>query len=70
MTNIAVDCGTDRNSLNLACVRNMCYFPPPPGEEWRIPLVKELLDIKDEQLEVPGISTEDIDQIIEEICCN
>ena len=70
VTNIAVDCGTDRKSLNLACVRSMCCFSPPPGEEWRIPLVKELLDIKDEKLEVPGISTEDIDQIIEDICCN
>ena len=70
VTNIAVDCGADRMSLNLTCVRNMRYFPPPPGEEWRIPLVKELLDIKDEKLEVPGISTEDIDLIIEEICCN
>ena len=35
-----------------------------------IQLVKELLDVKNEKLEVPGITLEDVDQIIEEICCN
>ena len=70
MNNIVVDCGTERKSLNLSCTTSLRYFPSPLGEEWRIQLVKELLDDKNEKLEVPGITLENVDQIIEEICCN
>ena len=68
VTNIAVDCRTDRSSLDLGSLKNMSYFPPPLGEEWRIPLAKELIEIRDGKLDVSGVSREAIEEMIDEVC--
>ena len=70
VTNIAMDCRTERNDLNISAIKNLSYFQPPPGEQWRIPLVRELIDIRDEEIVVPGVSSEDVHQMIDEVCCN
>ena len=68
VTNIAVDCRTDRSSLDLGSLKNMSYFPPPLGEEWRIPLAKELIEIRDGKLDVSGVGQEAIEKMIDEVC--
>ena len=70
VTNIAMDCHTERNDLDISAIKNLSYFQPPPGEKWRIPLVRELLDIRDEEIVVPGFSIEDVQQMLDEVCCN
>ena len=44
------------------------WFPVPPEELWRIPLLHELLGVRNGSLEVPGVYHEDIKNIIDEIC--
>ena len=44
VSRIAVDCKIGNKELiTPADARKLCYFPPPSGEEWRIPLLLELL---------------------------
>ena len=65
---IAVDCQVERENLNYRHAKNIKYFSPPPGEMWRIPFLGELLEIRNGKIQVPGVSCEDIKEIIEEIC--
>ena len=65
---VAVDCGVERINLNWRDAKNAQYFPVPPEELWRIPLLHELLGVRDGSLEVPGVYHEDIKNIIDEIC--
>ena len=59
-----------RNSLVSGAAKNMLYFPPPNGEKWRIPLLSELLDVREERSTVPGFEPAEIESMINEICCN
>ena len=54
----------------LGAAKNMSYFPPPNGEKWRIPLLSELLDLRDERSAVPGFEPAAIESMINEIFCN
>ena len=44
------------------------YNMVPQSEAWRIYLVKELLDIKHENVEVLGMENDELDQILDHIC--
>ena len=65
---IALDCGVERTVLDWKQAMNVRYFPPPPGEQWRIPLLQELLEVRKGNVEIPGIDQEIIKNIIDEIC--
>ena len=56
VTNIAKDCSLDRSRLCRANVQEIRYFPPLPGDEWKVILLRELLDIRDGRAAVPGIA--------------
>ena len=64
------ECHTDRELLTHVVAANMKYFPPPPAEEWRIPLVLELMDARDGRVEIPGIDIQCIEDMIIEVCSN
>ena len=70
VTNIALDCDVARSSLDVRNVRKLRYFPPLAEDEWRIPFLKELINVRDGKLEVQGVAQEDIKDIIEIICSN
>ena len=65
---IAGDCQVERENLNYRQAKNIKYFSPPPGEMWRISFLGELLEIRNGNIQVPGVSCEDIEEIIDEIC--
>ena len=67
---ISNDCKSDRELLTSVVARNMRYFIPPPEEEWRIPLLLEMLDTRGGRVDIPGIDTKDIDDMIHEVCSN
>ena len=46
------------------------YNMVPQSEAWRINLVKELIDIKHENVEVLGMENDELDQILDHICTN
>ena len=70
VTKIALDCKVDRSNLNGNTVKNLEYFSPPPGEEWRLGLLQELLQVREDKAVVPGVSSEEVMDMIDEICCN
>ena len=69
---IAVDCQVERENLDYKHAKKIEYSVPPPVQTWtwRIPLLKELLEIRKDSIHVPGFSCEEIKEIIDDICVN
>ena len=67
---ISDECKCDRELLTSVTTKHMRYFVPPPEEEWRIPLVLELLDARGGRADIPGIDTKEINDMIHEVCSN
>ena len=67
---IADDCKVSKELITPADTRKLCYFPPPSGEEWRIPLLLELLDAREGRSVIPGVDEAGIDFIICQVCTN
>ena len=65
-----MECKVERSRLSRQDVKKMEYFPPPPGEEWRLGLLQELIKVRDGRAVIPGISKGEVEAIIDEICCN
>ena len=40
----------------------------PPGEEWRVNLVKELIDVKHDASTIENLSAEELEKILELVC--
>ena len=70
VSRIAEECQVERSGLDSRHTKELKYFPPPPGELWRIPLLQELLDIRKDRAHVSGVSHEEIEDIINDICVN
>ena len=70
VSRIALECNVERGSLSHQTARNMQYYPPLPGDEWKLGLLQELLEVRDGKAVVPGVSQDEIGAMIEEICCN
>ena len=68
MTIVALDCNVARSTLDISNVKKLRYFPPLAEDEWKISFFKELINIRDEKLDVAGFAQEDIKNMIEEIC--
>ena len=47
---------------------DMSYHDIPPDEAWRVDLLKELLEVKHEDLHVPGWDQAELDQILNHLC--
>ena len=64
-----LDC--DIQDLSSSFIKaNMKFKLLPNEEQWRIPLLLNLLDIRNDTLEVENFGKEEIQHIIEEICTN
>ena len=47
---------------------NIKYRDIPAMEEYRVEFIREIVDIKNSQLEVQGFSTEELDDILQHLC--
>ena len=65
---IGIECNIGRESVAPAEARNVRYFPPPREEEWRIPLLLELLDAREGRSVIPGIDSAEIELMINRVC--
>ena len=66
---IAKMCDISINELSSLSVKaNMKSFPCPKAEEWRIPLVQELLDVKNNELSIEMCDRLEIDEYIDFLC--
>ena len=70
VSRIAEDCQVERARLDFRHTKEIKYFPPPPGEVWRLPFLQELLDIRKGRAFVLGVSHEEIEDLINDICKN
>ena len=44
------------------------YAPVDKKDEWRIQILKELIDVKNGELQLENICTEEVDNLIEALC--
>ena len=63
---------SDDGNLTAGLIkRKLKYMATPPAELWRISLCKELLLVQaGSQLELPGFSKDERDQLLEYACVN
>ena len=59
---------TDISELNPADSQSIKYCNVPSGEEWRIGLLKELINVRTGNLQVNGFTEAEINSIIGDIC--
>ena len=70
---IALLCGIDANELNKlkpALVKDKVkYKPTPVGQQWKVILCKELLNLRDNNgIGLPGFSAEEHKEILDHVC--
>ena len=46
----------------------MCYRPVPDDDQWKISFLKELIDIKSNEMSVDNFDNVEYDEIIEYLC--
>ena len=61
----------DREELSSGFIKeNMLYSVVPDEEEWRIPLLHNLLEIRNKTMELNHFEENEVRDIIEDICVN
>ena len=68
---IKVECGipADVKDLHPGIVKkNMKYCKVKEGEEWRVNILKELLEVKAKDLKINGFENEEIEILIQHLC--
>ena len=65
LKNIANDCGTTIEDLSSYIVKKeMKFFRVPHEEQWRIPLVKELMETKHGDLKLSELDNNDLNEMV------
>ena len=49
-------------------IKTIVYHPTSPEDKWKESFVRELLQVKDNQMEVHGFDPQEIDDILEHLC--
>ena len=66
---IADLCGKNIDELSSQEVKNKVrYRNLPQDEEWRIPILKEMLFARENNIEIEGLTKRDINHIINYVC--
>ena len=53
------------------CTKNTVkYFPINEGDMWRVNILKELFEVKDNNLYLSGLTMDEINFLIEELSCS
>ena len=48
--------------------KKLVYFKVPDGEQWRIPLLQELLKLRQGHLKIDNLNSMEISNIIDHLC--
>ena len=69
LRSIMLMCG-ETNVMNLQTndIKRLTYVEVPKNENWRVPLLKELLEIRQDPDMLEGFSSEEIDLLIHYTC--
>ena len=69
LKNIMLLCEKDNiESISISDLKDLKYFPVPENESWRVNLLKELLDSRLENMEIPGFSQQELTNMIDFVC--
>ena len=69
LSKIARLCDTNIKDLSTSNVKtNVRYKQLPEDEEWRIPILTELIFARDNNIEIEGLSRRDINDMISYLC--
>ena len=47
---------------------NLVFRSLPPGEEWRVSIIKELIDVKFDASKIEHFNAEEVDEMLAYIC--
>ena len=62
-------CGVEAKCLTSNDIKkSLKYFDIPEGQEWRAPLVRELIALRDGQIGLQGFTVEEIKFLLEDQC--
>ena len=56
------------DNIRVEDIDTMEYHTIPENEEWRVSLVKEIIEVKENEYEVPGFTNEELEEIINFVC--
>ena len=62
-----LDCSEEELSSSFV-KNNMQYMTLPDEEHWRLPLLFNLLEIRNDEMELPQFEKAEINHMIQEIC--
>ena len=66
---IGLDCGVAPSDLSANLVKSsLQYFPVPDDQQWRVPLLLELLDARSDKMTIENLTSNQISDIIDNIC--
>ena len=69
MWNISSECGVDLGSLTPQVVKkSLRYFPVPEEQKWRVGLLRELVEVRKNTMEIATLTRIEVQKIIEDIC--
>ena len=63
---------TNINDIRMLIARDvkLKYNDIPKQEEYRVNVIKEIVDIRNGQLDLEGFDMEELDQILQYVCCS
>ena len=68
---LQVELQCNKTELSSSYIKqNMEFKAVPQDEQWRIPLLLNLLEIKKDSMQLNGFQDEEIDSMIEDVCIN
>ena len=69
MVNIANECSTTLSGLSTNDVKsNMSYFEIPVGQDWRVDMMLNLIDIRSDLLNIDNFDRTELDDILLYVC--
>ena len=68
LSRIATDCSIPRASVTYNHVKKLKYRIPTKEDMWRVPLLKELLSVRQGEMVVEGFDKDALNKMIEYIC--
>ena len=68
LSSIARDCNVIRDSLTSDVARTLVYCAPTPEEQWRVPLLKELVETRCKNMDIPGFGDQQLSLMIKNVC--
>ena len=60
--------GKPLHTISNKDIKKMEYHPIAQEDKWRIPIVKELLEVRYNQLHIQGFDRSEVKEILENIC--